>query len=53
MPAAIVGGLFYGLAGAGHVFKNERNLFENVAMYSDLFVFVILFVYVIATVITQ
>jgi hypothetical protein len=41
MPAAIVGVLFYGLAGAGHVFKNERNLFDNVAMYSDLFIFVL------------
>jgi hypothetical protein len=47
MPAAIVGGLFYGLAGVGHTFKKDRNLFENVAMYSDLFVFVILLVYVI------
>jgi hypothetical protein len=53
MPAAIVGGLFYGLAGVGHAFKNERNLFENVAMYSDLFVFVILLAYVIATAIAQ
>jgi len=52
MPAAIVGGLFYGLAGVGHAFKKERNLFENVAMYSDLFVFVVLFAYVIATVMT-
>jgi hypothetical protein len=52
-PAAIVGGLFYGLAGAGHVFKKGRNLLENVAMYSDFLLFVILFVYVIATVITQ
>jgi hypothetical protein len=50
MPAAIVGGLFYGLAGAGHAFKEARNLFENVAMYSDLFVFIMLLVYVIATV---
>jgi len=53
MPAAIVGGLFYGLAGAGHAFKKERNLLEDVAMYSDFFVFVILFVYVIATTVTQ
>jgi len=51
MPAAIVGGLFYGLAGMGHAFKRERNLFENVAMYSDLWVFIVLLAYVIATVI--
>ena len=50
MPAAIVGGLFYGLAGVGHAFKEGRNLFENVAMYSDLFVFIMLLVYVVATV---
>jgi hypothetical protein len=52
MPAAIVGGLFYGLAGVGHAFKKKRNLFENVAMYSDLLVFIVLLAYVIATVIT-
>jgi hypothetical protein len=50
MPAAIVGGLYYGLAGVKHMFRRERNLFENVAMYSDLFVFVMLFVYVISAV---
>jgi hypothetical protein len=53
MPAAIVGGLFYGLAGLGHAFREARNLFENVAMYSNFFVFVILLVYVTATVINQ
>ena len=53
VPAAIVGGLFYGLAGAGHAFKKARNLLENVAMYSDFFVFVVLFVYLIATVMIQ
>lgn len=52
MPAAIVGGLFYGLAGLGHAFRKERNLFENVAMYSNFLVFVILLVYVIATAIS-
>jgi hypothetical protein len=25
VPAAIVGGLYYGLAGAGHVFRSKRN----------------------------
>jgi hypothetical protein len=52
LPAAIVGGLFYGLAGGGHAFKKERNLFENLAMYSDLLVFVVLLAYVIATTMT-
>ena len=53
MPAAIVGGLFYGLAGVGHAFKRERNLFENVAMYSDFFVFIILLVYFVIGIATQ
>ena len=53
MPAAIVGGLFYGLAGVGHAFKRERNLFENVAMYSDFFVFIILLVYFVTGIATQ
>jgi hypothetical protein len=34
----------------GHAFKEGRNLFENVAMYSDRFVFIMLLVYVVATV---
>jgi len=53
MPAAIVGGLFYGLAGLGHAFRKERNLFENVAMYSNFLVFVILLIYVIATAVSH
>jgi len=36
IPAAISGGLFYGLAGIRHIFKAGRNPLENVAMLSDL-----------------
>jgi hypothetical protein len=45
MPAAIAGGLFYGLAGIRHIATKERNRLENIAMVSDLFVFVVLLVY--------
>ena len=41
-PAAVAGGLFYGLAGIKHLTKGERNATENIAMISDLFIFVAL-----------
>jgi hypothetical protein len=46
MPAAVAGGLFYGLAGIKHVMRKNRNRIENVAMISDLFVFVALLAFV-------
>lgn len=50
VPTAIAGGLFYGLAGALHLRKGERNTNENIAMISDLFIFVVLALYLAATV---
>jgi len=48
VPAAIVGGLYYGLAGLGHVFRGEqRNVNETVAMVSDGFAFLVLLVVVV------
>jgi hypothetical protein len=47
VPAALVGGLYYGLAGSGHVFKKTKNSKEYAAMASDLFVFVVLIVFVL------
>jgi uncharacterized protein DUF6790 len=44
VPAAIVGGLYYGLAGIGHVFHRDKNAKEYVAMISDGFIFVVLLV---------
>jgi hypothetical protein len=46
LPAAIVGGLYYGLAGIGHVFQKNRNAKENMAMVSDGFIFLVLLVFV-------
>jgi hypothetical protein len=42
IPAAIAGCLFYGLAGFNHLVKSHRNPTENLALFSDLFVFSIL-----------
>ena len=36
-PAAILGMLFYGLAGINHLTHKQRNFNENVAMISDIF----------------
>jgi hypothetical protein len=44
-PAAIVGTLFYGLAGIKHLVKGDRNATENIAMISDLFIAVVLAIY--------
>jgi uncharacterized protein DUF6790 len=42
MPAAIVGGLYYGLAGLGHLLRPERNFKEQVALVSDFSIFILL-----------
>jgi hypothetical protein len=47
VPAAIVAGLYYGLAGLGHVPSKNRNAKENMAMISDGFVFLVLAIFVI------
>jgi hypothetical protein len=46
VPAAVVGGLFYGLAGAGHTARGGGNFREQVAMYSDLLMFALLAIFV-------
>jgi hypothetical protein len=35
-------GLFYGLAGMKHLIKGDRNRTENIAMVSDLWIFLVL-----------
>ena len=42
VPGAVVGGLYYGLAAAGHVFRGHRNAKENIALYSDIWIFLVL-----------
>ena len=44
IPFAIAGCLFYGLAGFNHLAKRQRNPTENLAFFSDLFVFAVFLV---------
>lgn len=46
VPAALVGGLYYGLAGLGHLARPQRNTHEQVALVSDLLIFVLLAAFV-------
>ena len=46
IPAAIVGALDHGLAGAGHLLRPERNAIEEIALVSDLLIFMLLFVFI-------
>jgi uncharacterized membrane protein len=41
-PSALVGGLYYGLAGIGHVARQRRNVIEQTALISDLLIFALL-----------
>ena len=47
VPAAVVGGLYYGFAGIGHSMQKTRNAKENMAMLSDEFVFLVLLAFVL------
>jgi hypothetical protein len=47
VPAGLAGGLYYGLAGMGHIFRKEKNAKEYVAMISDGLVFLVLMVFVL------
>jgi hypothetical protein len=42
MAAALVGALYYGLAGINHCFHEARNRLQNVALVSDLFAALVL-----------
>lgn len=46
VPAAVAGGLYFGLAGLGHLFRPRRNFKEQVALISDLAIFFLLAVFV-------
>lgn len=47
VPAALVGGLYYGLAGLGHIFRSDKNAIEQTALFSDAFAFLVLLVFVV------
>ena len=46
--AAFTGGLYYGLAGLGHVINKAHTKKEAFALWSDLFIFVVLAAYVVS-----
>ncbi len=49
VPEALVGGLYYGLAGAGHIPRKAKNAKEYTAMVSDAFAFVVLLLFLLRT----
>jgi hypothetical protein len=49
MPAAISGCLFYAFAGIRHLMKKEKNFLEKVATASDLFIGLVLLVFIIGS----
>jgi hypothetical protein len=48
VPAGLAGGLFLGMAGLKHVTNAQRNTKENVALATDLIVFVMVAIYLIS-----
>ena len=49
VPAALIGGLYHGLAGVGHIFQKRKNAKEYMAMTSDGFVFLGLLIFLLNT----
>jgi len=47
MPAAVAGGLYFGLAGLLHVFKKPDSRNEMIALVSDLYLFIVIAAYII------
>jgi hypothetical protein len=48
VPAAIVVGLYYGLAGLGHLLRHGTNPKEQFAMWTDFAIFLLLAVFVVS-----
>lgn len=46
VPTAITGGLYFGLAGLGHLYRANRNFKEQVALVSDFAIFLVLAIFV-------
>jgi hypothetical protein len=49
LPVAVIGAIFYGLAGINHVTHGSRNTLQNVAMTSDFFAAVVLLIFCLVT----
>jgi hypothetical protein len=47
-PVAVIGTIFYGLAGINHATHRSRNTLQNVAMISDLFAAAVLLTFCLA-----
>jgi len=47
LPAALVGGLYYGLSGLMHVMREGKNAMEQTVTISDAFAFLVLMVVVV------
>ncbi len=47
LPAAVAGGLYFGLAGLLHIFRKQKNAIEQTAMVTDAFAFLVLLVVVV------
>jgi hypothetical protein len=53
MPAAVYGVFFYGLAGVRHLGNRGRNRIETVATASDLWIALVLAVYILGTLLAR
>jgi hypothetical protein len=49
LPVSISAGIFFGIAGIRHAAERNRSLNETIAMASDLFLFAVLAIFVIAS----
>ena len=47
IPAGLSGGIFLGLAGINHILQKHKNYLEKVATISNLFVSMVLFVFIV------
>jgi hypothetical protein len=50
LPSALYAAIFYGIAGIRHIAEKNKSTNENIAMVSDLFVFIVLAGFVAATI---
>jgi hypothetical protein len=48
IPAACIGGLFYGIAGINHIIRKPVSANEWIALVSDVFIFLVMAVYVVS-----